>query len=85
MGLSFVCFALVFVSYCFYYTCLSLPSSLPGDNTLCRLPGTFLVRFSLPILSVFPAVFSDCVPGMVWFGSIYPRATAGYVADQLIM
>ena len=43
--------------------------------------GYFLVRF---FLSAFPAFFSERNPGLIWFGSMYLVATAGFVADQLM-
>ena len=40
----------------------------------------FLVRFSC----LFPCfLFSENVPGLIWFGSVYLVTTAGFVAGQL--
>ena len=70
---ALVCF--VFVPW------FSPPESLPGDDVLCRL----LPR---PLSSVyfffffFPTVF---VPDLFWCNFLYLVATAGFVADQLIM
>ena len=42
--------------------------------------GYFLVRFLLPAFSAC-FIFSKCVTGLVWFGSVYLVTTAGFVAE----
>ena len=42
-----------------------------------------LVRFLLSVSYPF-SIFSNHVPGLIWFGFVYLVATAGSVADQLV-
>ena len=82
MWLPFVCFFCLCCCLCFllfFFFFLSL---------LCLFLATmsfadffFLVRvFSL--LSLL--VFSEIVPGLIWFSSVYLVTTARFVADQLM-
>ena len=61
----------IFVSY----------MSLPGDDDLSSLLATFLSVF-LRFVLLFPD--SDCVPSLIWFGSVNLVTTARIVAYQLV-
>ena len=69
---AFVC---VFVSCCLFVFISS--ASLPGDDIFCWL-------LSSPFPSVcFPCFFfSECVPVLIWFGSVYLGTTARFIMDQ---
>ena len=45
--------------------------------------GYFLIVVAFCLLSLL--FFSERVPGLIWFGSVYLVTAAGFVADQLIM
>ena len=86
MLLPFVCFScfcfltvFLFLGVYFYFIVCFFSVSLPGDDALCWL-------LSCPFSSVcFPCFFfSERVPGLIWFGSIYLVTTAGFVADHLM-
>ena len=92
MWLPFVCFLLfvllfvfVFVVHVGLFLFLSFLCTF-----LATMPfaGNFLVRCCL--LSAFPAFsflsffFSEIVPGLIWFGSVYLVTTAGFVADPFM-
>ena len=53
--------------------------SLPGDDVLFWL---FFLSVSFCLLSLH--FFSDRVPGLGWFGSVYLETTAGFIADQFM-
>ena len=72
MPLSFVCSVIFF----FYLCLLCIPSCVR-----CPLLATFL-SLSFCLFSLI--VFSERVPGLIWFGFVYLVATAGFVADQLM-
>ena len=52
--------------------------SLHGDDVLCLL---LYCPFSSVCFSFF--FFSERVPSLIWFGSVYLVTTAGFVTDQL--
>ena len=55
--------------------------SLPGDDVLLLATFLSVSLYLCPCLFFF----SDCVPRLVWFGSVYLVITARlFVADQLI-
>ena len=66
------------------------PEPLPGDDVLCRLlsrplpcvSSTFFPVYLSYFVLFFPTVF---VPDLFWCNFLYLVATAGFVADQLIM
>ena len=72
-----------------YYMWLSLVSfacvclfCVPSCVATMSFAGYSLVRC---LLSAFPATFfSERVPGLIWFGSVYLVTTAGFAADQLM-
>ena len=76
---SVLCGCLLFVSYnvCAAEVCF-----------LC-----FLLMRRCPLLATFVSVpfcllsllFSERIPGLIWFGSVYLVMTAGFVPDQLIL
>ena len=72
----FVFVLLFLVAYLFYVSSLLCP--FLGTISFA---GYLLVRL---LLSAFPAFFSERVPGLIWFGSVYLVTTAVFLADQLM-
>ena len=78
----FLLFMLLFVSvflvdrFCFFVSSVSLPARRPR----CPLLDIFLSDVSC-LLSL---LFSERIPGLIWFGSVYLTTTAGFVANQLM-
>ena len=70
MWLSFVCFFCLCFGLCF-------PFLVDRDDVLCWL-------LSCPFSCLLSLLFSERVPGLVWFGSVYLVTTAGFVAIQLM-
>ena len=69
-------FLFVFLVYLFLFLSLSRPFLATKSYA-----DYFLVCF---LLSASPAFFSERVPGLIWFGSVYLVTTAEFVADQLM-
>ena len=71
----YLCFCVSLIYFYFYFCFLCAPSW-----RRCPLLGNSLsVVFCLLSL-----LFSERVPGLIWFGSVYLMTTAGFVADQLM-
>ena len=80
--LSFVCFILLLFSFLgdfFLLVSNVVPSCrrcwLLSSSPFPPFPSAFTVLF----------FFSERVPGLVWFGSVYRVTTPGFVADHLII
>ena len=80
---AFCLFLLFVLLYVFVFLVdLFLFLSLPRLFTVTMsLAGYFLVRF---LLSAFPSFFSESVPGLICFGSVYLVTTAEFIVDQLM-
>ena len=70
---SFIVFQFLFIH--FYFSSLLCNMSLPGDDVLFLLATFLFVVFCLLSL------FSEIVPGLISFGSVFLVTTAGFVAD----
>ena len=70
----------VYSLYFVFYIFVSYVS-LPGDDDLSSLLATFL-SISLRFVLLFPD--SDCVPSLIWFGSVNLVTTATIVAYQSV-
>ena len=83
---SVLCGCLLFV-----YGCLLFVSYNVCAAEVCFL--CFLLMRRCPLLATFVFVlfcllsllFSEGIPGLIWFGSVYLVITAGFVADQSIL
>ena len=49
---------------------------------LCFLSRPLLATFLSVLFCLLSLLISECIPGLIWFGSVYLVTTAGFVADQ---
>ena len=78
MWLPFVCFLFVFFFVFlvdFFFGLFCIPSWRQ-----CPLLATFLSV----VFCLLSRLYSEIVPGLIWFGSVYRVTTAGFVADHLM-
>ena len=74
-----LCLCFVPCCFFFFFSSFFLHFLRPFLATMFVV-GYFLVRFLLPAFSAC-FIFSKCVTGLVWFGSVYLVTTAGFVAE----
>ena len=89
LAVRVLCGCLLFVSSVFTFVCVFIPClfilfyvssvSLPGDDVVC-----WLISCPFPYVCFPSFFFSEHVPGLIWFGSVYLATTAGFIADHLM-